>query len=167
MVLFLHSAGGFLGSAAIEGLSVDQRAKQGKNGGVKKLVFLSAGILPEGQRHASLPFFDFQGDRMYCKNPISNIFSDLPTSEAENWLTKLDCQPAFGWNEEVTYGGWKDVPSVYLCCKNDTIVPVQMQLLMAGVAGSEIEYCSAGHMVMLSQPDRVVELVRKAAGENL
>ena len=33
------------------------------------------------------------------------------------------------------------------------------------MAGSEIERCESGHMVMLSMPDTVVEVIRKAAGE--
>src|SRR5277367_2723445 len=48
IILVMHSAGGFLGSNAIEGWSLEGRKKEGKRGGVRKLVFLAAGILPEG-----------------------------------------------------------------------------------------------------------------------
>lgn len=54
----MHSAGGFLGSNAIEGWSLEGRNKEGKQGGVRKLVFLAAGILPEGATHTDPPFFE-------------------------------------------------------------------------------------------------------------
>lgn len=58
IILVMHSAGGFLGSNAIEGWSAEGRRKEGKQGGVKKLVFLAAGILPEGAVHEDPPFFE-------------------------------------------------------------------------------------------------------------
>ncbi len=60
VVLVMHSAGGFLGSAAIEGLSRQEREGKGKRrGGVTKLIFLCAGIAPVGHVHGDLPFMDF------------------------------------------------------------------------------------------------------------
>jgi len=36
---------------------------------------------------------------------------------------------------------------------------------LAELAGSRIERCAAGHMVMLSMPEKVVELVKSVAEE--
>lgn len=60
VLLVLHSAGGFLGSMAIEGLSRKEREATGKQGGVVKIVFLSGAIWKEGYKHGPLPFFDYQ-----------------------------------------------------------------------------------------------------------
>lgn len=60
VVMVLHSAGGFLGSSATEGLTLEKRAQEGKTGGVRKFVFLCAGIMPLGQTHVDLPFFDLE-----------------------------------------------------------------------------------------------------------
>lgn len=60
IVMVMHSAGGFLGSGAIEGLGLKKRAEEGKKGGVRKLVFLCAGIAPVGHTHVDLPFMDFE-----------------------------------------------------------------------------------------------------------
>lgn len=65
----------------------------------------------------------------------------------------------------VSYCAWKDIPSVYLCCTKDRIIPLNVQHKIAAMAGAKIESCDAGHMVVLSQPERVVEVVRRAAGE--
>ena len=69
VLLVLHSAGGFLGSMAIEGLSVDERKANGEKGGVVKIVFLAGAIWPEGFLHGPLPCFDFK----VCS--LSGIFS--------------------------------------------------------------------------------------------
>ncbi len=60
VILAMHSAGGFLGSNAIEGMSVEERKAQGKDGGVRKLLFLTAGLVPEGTMHTTPPFCDVQ-----------------------------------------------------------------------------------------------------------
>lgn len=65
------------------------------------------------------------------------------------------------------YGGWADISSVWLIAENDKLLPADMQRQMAGMAGSEIDTCSGCHMVMLSHPEKCVEVIRKAAGEDL
>jgi pimeloyl-ACP methyl ester carboxylesterase len=104
---------------------------------------------------------------MHCKDPMDLLFNDIPASTAESWLSKLQCQPATGWADTIAYAGWKDIPSVYLICEKDGILPKELQAQMAEAAGSKVETCSSGHMVMLSQPEKVVEVIRTAAGEVL
>ena len=53
-----HSAGGFLGSGAVEGLTTASRQKEGLKGGVSHIAFLTAGVLPEGALHPDLPFVE-------------------------------------------------------------------------------------------------------------
>lgn len=60
VILVLHSAGAFLGCMAIEGLSIKERSEQGKQGGIRKIVFLSGAVWEEGFHHGPLPFFDYQ-----------------------------------------------------------------------------------------------------------
>ena len=56
VVLVLHSGGGFLGSNAIEGLTVKARSNKGLKGGIVQIVFLSGAVFPEGFKHGPLPF---------------------------------------------------------------------------------------------------------------
>jgi pimeloyl-ACP methyl ester carboxylesterase len=58
VVALLHSAGGMLGSAAMKGLTAKARQEEGKTGGVRKIVFLAAGIGQEGVPHKDPPFFE-------------------------------------------------------------------------------------------------------------
>lgn len=59
VVALLHSAAGFVGGAAMEGLTAVARRKAGLRGGVTQIVFLAAGVVPEGVRHAPQPFMIF------------------------------------------------------------------------------------------------------------
>lgn len=49
IILLLHSYGGVVGSSAVENLDVASRAKEAKKGGVVKLVFMSAFVVPRGK----------------------------------------------------------------------------------------------------------------------
>lgn len=60
VVMVMHSAGGFLGSAAVEGLGRKERVAKGLRGGVGKLVFLAAGVADVGFEHVDLPFMDME-----------------------------------------------------------------------------------------------------------
>ena len=99
---------------------------------------------------------------MRCLDPEFFLFGDLPPEEATEWVKALQIQPAAGWDDTVTYGVWKDVPSIYLVCEGDRCIPAALQLQMAEMAGSKVERCAAGHMSMLSMPEKVVEVVRAA-----
>ncbi len=49
VVMLLHSYGGLPGSAALKGLGAKQRVKDGRQGGVKRLVYVSSYVLEEGE----------------------------------------------------------------------------------------------------------------------
>ena len=104
-----------------------------------------------------------QGGEMHCVNPEQLLFNDLDEEERAKWVKALKPQPAEGWNGTIRYCGWKDVPSVYLVCEKDQVLPLEIQLQMAGLAGSEVVRCSSGHCVMLSMPEKVVEVILSAA----
>ena len=60
VVLVLHSAGGFLGCNAIKGLTAKERTPLGLKGGVKKIIFVCAGVFEKGTMTGALPFFDIK-----------------------------------------------------------------------------------------------------------
>lgn len=63
------------------------------------------------------------------------------------------------------YAGWTEIPSVYLICENDQILPEAYQTQMTEMVGSKVERCKSGHMVMLSMPEKVVEVIKSAVEE--
>lgn len=162
VVLVLHSAGGYLGCNAIKDLTATERVKLGLKGGVKRIVFLCAGVFEKGTKTGPMPFFDKEGGQLHCKDARHTLFNDLPDEVAGKWLAQLQCQPAYGWDCEITHNGARDVPSTYLICDKDAAVPPDMQRQFADLAHSEVKHCHAGHMVIVSHPEVVVELVREA-----
>ncbi|KAJ6090288.1 hypothetical protein N7486_009103 [Penicillium sp. IBT 16267x] len=159
VLLALHSAGGFLGSEAMKGLDKSTRREQP---GVVGIVFLAGAVFPEGYQHQPLPFAVVEGGSSHCAQPEILLLGDVPVNEQAGWLAAFEPQPAEGWDDTVSYTGWKDVPSVYLICEGDNALPVSLQEQLAALAGSEIERCSAGHLPMLSQPDVVAKVVKRA-----
>ncbi|KAJ0143826.1 Uncharacterized protein HZ326_13365 [Fusarium oxysporum f. sp. albedinis] len=59
VVAVMHSAGGFIGSGALKGLNSQARQDSGKAGGVKKIIFITAGVAPEGYEQGPMEFFDY------------------------------------------------------------------------------------------------------------
>ncbi|KAL8832862.1 MAG: hypothetical protein Q9170_004728 [Blastenia crenularia] len=161
IIAVMHSAGGFLGSNALEGLSAKHRAEQGLKGGVVGIVFVTGAIYPEGFEHGDLPFGEVKEGALLCANPKNILFNDLDDAVADEWVAKLKPQPASGWNGTITYCGWKDIPSVYLVCEKDNAIPEQIQIQLAQSAGSRIERCEAGHMPQVSMPEKLAEVIGK------
>ena len=82
VVLVLHSAGGFLGSNAMEGFPIKDRKAKGLKGGVRGIIFITAGLLPEGVRHGPLPFttvikVSFTGSRKDLNNATLSVYYRL------------------------------------------------------------------------------------------
>ncbi|KAJ5692705.1 hypothetical protein N7462_002128 [Penicillium macrosclerotiorum] len=162
LLLVLHSAGGFIGSEAMEGLSKKDRESQGHKHGVVGILFIAGAVFPEGFQHQPLPFARIEGGASYCANPAVIFFNDLTEEERKKWVQVMKTQPAEGWDDVISYTGWKDVPSVYLICENDQLLPVPLQEQLAALANSRVERCSAGHLAQLSQPGRVIEVIQGA-----
>ena len=58
---------------------------------------------------------------MHCLTPSSLLFNDLDEASTEAWLKTLRSQPAEGWDDVITYCGWRDVDGVYLVCDRDAV----------------------------------------------
>ena len=61
---------------------------------------------------------------------------------------------------------WKTIPSFYLVGTIDRAIPPFAQLFMAHRINATIVQVRGSHLVMISQPDAVVELINQAAGNN-
>ncbi|KAF5989779.1 hypothetical protein FBULB1_624 [Fusarium bulbicola] len=154
VVAVMHSAGGFIGSAALKGLTFKARQDAGKSGGVRKIIFITAGVAPEG--------FESNGTQS-CKDPRNLLYSDFSDEEANKWLPGLQHQADRGWATKLQYCGWREVPSVYIVCEGDNLLPAELQERFAGLAGSEIVRVGAGHMVQLSQTEKVADIIASHA----
>lgn len=69
----------------------------------------------------------------------------------------------------VTYSAFRDIPSTYIVTRNDKALPVSYQERMIAQAEGAftVERCDEGHSPFLSNPDYIVECIRRAAGESV
>ena len=177
VVIFMHSYGGVVGSECFKGLTKTERRKEGKTGGVAHLIYCCAFVLPEGVslynalQNKPLPWFQISEDEMTVTpaTPEKIFYNDLDEKTAKEWTAKLRVMSHEVFSSEVTYAGWKHVPATYLYCEQDNAIPLFAQKGMVENSGVEwrTESFDASHSPFLSIPDKVVEAIRRAAGETL
>jgi len=98
------------------------------------------------------------------------MFHDIPTTQGEHWasMTKPHSLGAM-WSEQ-SYVAWKDIPSTYVVCELDRIVPVAQQEKMIASAKEVqpkafdvVEKLESGHEPIFSKIDEMVHIVERAA----
>ncbi|KAL9119005.1 MAG: hypothetical protein Q9187_004439 [Circinaria calcarea] len=178
ILLVGHSYGGWLATeSAIPELQHQARTKEGKEGGVVGIFYVSGYILPKGQSIDS--FFSPQGDatppppfvmlhapaKQGLVTPIQAeeyFFHDLPKQEARRWASELRAQPVI--KSVLTHPSYVDLPCGYLLCKNDKVFPLAVQEMMIKTAsdqGSHVKTydCESGHASFLSWKDGLAGLL--------
>ena len=101
------------------------------------------------------------------------FYNDLPPDQQEYWTSKL--QPiSIGvlWSK-TSYAAWRVIPTTVVLCEKDMTVPLQFaEHMLAGAQADKPNMIdtvernkTAGHFVMLSQPEWTVDMLRRAAGE--
>lgn len=100
------------------------------------------------------------------------LFHDLPAAEAEHWVPLLKPQSIGATWSTQTYAAWKDIPSTYVKCENDRVVPIDLQESMIANAREVqsafdvVEKLECGHEPFLSNIGNMVAIMKKATGTN-
>lgn len=194
VVLVPHSYGGLVACEAAKGLAKSVREKEGKQGGIVRIVFVTAVVGSEGQRlmkDAKLDYMraevsvlcswsvganEVKGDYVVIDPagcaPI--VFSDLSPEDALSWATQMIDHSAVSFGQKVTYAAYKDIPASYLFCEADKCVTPEVQTKIIAAMESEMggktvdRYSvKAGHGINVSQPKAVVAVIRKALGDTM
>jgi len=160
------------------------------NPNVKALVYIDAFAPDQGESLASLSsvppppgqspsclsgdpttVFNFVpltgGDTdLYVKPSLfpSCFANDLPPNEG---AVLASTQRAFALSSFPQQSGvpaWKTIPSFYLVGTIDRAIPPFAQLFMAQRASATIVQVRGSHLVMISHPEAVVDLINQAAG---
>jgi len=179
IILVGHSYGGAVITNAATG-----------NPNVKALVYINAFAPDQGESLASLSsvppppgqspsclsgdpttVFNFVpltgGDTdLYVKTSLfpSCFANDLPPNEG---AVLASTQRAFALSSFPQQSGvpaWKTIPSFYLVGTIDRAIPPFAQLFMAQRASATIVQVRGSHLVMISHPEAVVDLINQAAG---
>lgn len=104
---------------------------------------------------------------MTVANADHIFYNDLPESDMDNLVSSLKHQSKASFYTPLTYAAYQDVPVSYLLCEKDNAIPFPAQQAMVGIGGPNVvsHICAAGHSPMLNMPERVVDVIRVAAGE--
>ncbi|KAF2421125.1 alpha/beta-hydrolase [Tothia fuscella] len=180
IVVLMHSYGGVPGSAACKGFSKEDRAKEGKKGGVIRLVYVAAFALDEGVSLASLgnskssrssqwSIIDDSGEFATVADGNYRFYHDVDPAIADENSAKLQHHAFKTFRSEQTYAAWKHIPSTYVVCEEDRAVPAEVQEHMASQEGGlwTVKSLKSSHSPFLSMPKDLAEIIRKAAGEDI
>jgi pimeloyl-ACP methyl ester carboxylesterase len=178
VLVLMHSYGGVVGSYALAG--IDEQATKGK-GKVRRMVYMSAFVPLEnealidgiGGKMASWISHTADGG-LAVSDKIGYFYNDLPPDEQKLWASQCVLHVASA-QEEPSHShkgsmAWKSIPATYIFCRKDAAIPLAGQEYIVNHAEQSSdgvvftrEYCDAGHSPMLSMPDTVVDVVKRAA----
>ena len=94
---------------------------------------------------------------------IECFCGDLPVAEQKLIWAAAAPPAATLFAEKVPGVAWKEKPSWYIVGANDHSVHPELERFVAKRMGADTTELQSSHCPMLSQPDRVVEVIRKAA----
>ncbi|KAI1845392.1 hypothetical protein JX265_005253 [Neoarthrinium moseri] len=176
VALIAHSAGGVPACVATQGLTISQRAKEGKPGGFRHIIFLAAFAIPVRGYDllqtlgGTWPDWQIAGEP-YTKGHLIHLqefakdkfYNDLPDNEAQKQFESLLPHSQDAFETPVNFiPADVTIPKTYIICENDQALPVEVQReLVSQTPGLRAETLDTGHSPFLSQPDKCAELMRK------
>lgn len=185
LTVLMHSYGGQVGTNALVGLGVETRRKQGKAGGVEKLVYVSAFAMVEGKAmidkvremgHEELmPLaFDFADDKTCLPRDPNYLIGETPGLDEQEVREYGEKMVSVRWNGDCMYQGiercaWREIPVAYVYCRKDTCVPLDYQksvvegLYSEGVE-AQVEELDTGHCPHLTATKGLVDIVGRLVG---
>jgi pimeloyl-ACP methyl ester carboxylesterase len=94
---------------------------------------------------------------------VPDFAGDLPEEEQKLvWATQM-VPLADLFNQPVPGAAWKSKPTYYIVGANDRTVQPDLQRFLAKRMNAKVTELQSSHVPMLSQPQRVYEVIREAA----
>ncbi|KAG9952335.1 alpha/beta-hydrolase, partial [Aureobasidium melanogenum] len=175
VVIIAHSWSGSPVNSSVADLSKAERTKQGKPGGIVKLIFLCAFVVPQGVSlldalggdENNIPLWNVQGDVVHANDPAHFFFQGLSEDEQKQLASLLKphskttfCDPSRG-------AAYMTIPSAYLICEDDAAIPVFAQEAMvkhAQEAGAPLtsERLKSAHSPFLTHPQETAKFCIRA-----
>jgi pimeloyl-ACP methyl ester carboxylesterase len=139
---------------------------------VRHIVYLAAYVLGVGDSllgadggrllpGVNLHQRDGVGDYVEATAGGSPFYNDLDPATAQDAVGRLVYQSAASFRQELTKTAWTTIPSTYIICDADNVIPVATQEAMATRTGGVLRM-NASHSPFLSQPAELARLVRQS-----
>ena len=101
-----------------------------------------------------------------------SMFHEIPEQDADHWFSLLKPQSIGALWSEQTYAAWKNIPSTYVVCELDRVIPCQQQETMVEHAKAiqpkafdMVRRIESGHEPIFHKIEDLVSTVREAASE--
>jgi pimeloyl-ACP methyl ester carboxylesterase len=125
----------------------------------------------------TLPLLDpFQNGivTVQAEDAKSVFYNDFSLEEADSWASKLIHQSVGVYTSTTSWAAWRHIPSTYVIgTKDKTTFTLEMVENMINMARSiepsafdVVEKCDGGHCLMISRPEWLADVLRRAAGES-
>ena len=148
VLLLGHSYGGIVVSQASVGAEV------------ARLVYLAAFMLDEGPFGPEVPS---EAETVPPPDdPITVFYGDVPADVARDAVSRLRPLSAQAARGKQVGAGWRDIPSTYIVCEQDRILPPSAQEEMSRRA-TEVRRLDASHSPFLSMPAELAALLDQLA----
>lgn len=138
IVLAAHSYGGMPASECVAGLSASSRAKEGKQGGIIRLAFLTAVVPKPGEGLAEtmtggvhVPLEPDEDGWLVHPDPTASVaacFNSIPQEQGlREFHSAIGTHSSGAFAAQLQYSGYKDVPVSWFLCEHDKCVTPEVQ----------------------------------------
>lgn len=108
---------------------------------------------------------------MHAEDAKRIFYNDISSEEGDKWAAALAPQSLGVYTSIQTYAAWRYIPSTYVIAKEDktTFTPEFVAFIINTARKIEpsafdvVEEIDGGHCLMISQPERLAEVLRRAA----
>jgi pimeloyl-ACP methyl ester carboxylesterase len=116
--------------------------------------------------------------------PVTEVFSHIEVADGRIWMTPEGVRSFAGdlpeaeqkmvwathyapdadlFNQKVDGTAWKSKPSWYMVATQDRTVQPELQRFVSKRMGAKVTEVAGSHVLMLSKPDLVIDVIRTAA----
>jgi len=171
IILVGHSYGGAVISEAASGVP-----------GVRSLVYVCAIVPDIGETVGAVPMEDLPTDdragelgeliqvhadgttTIDVSGAAPFFYADCEPATAADSLKRLGPQSSTSFVQPLRHAAWREIPSTYVVCTEDQVMPAPFQRALASRAGSTVVEWPTSHSPFLSRPDLVAALLVRLAG---
>jgi hypothetical protein len=97
------------------------------------------------------------------EDPMTSFYGGVEPGSAAAAIAQLRPQSVRSWTEPVTTAGWRNLPSLYVICDLDMVLPPAVQGTLS-LRANAIKHLASGHSPFLSTPVELTNLLTDFAG---
>ena len=172
VILVCNSYGGIPSTEGTKGTSRAERMSCGRSGGLIGIVYLSAFVARIGQcvrdiMGARMPEQEVSSNGYMSMDPeaaVNFIFAHLGPEDRTLYGRRFRNHCARTFSDGLTYPGYMKVPSTYVLCSDDPVIPPELQNEMIKSALAQdaemvVQEIYSDHCPMVTHPEEVAKIL--------